>query len=54
MFAETDSVADNLRSLEGGLLPNSSLNSIYSILRNFSGKSHMIWYLSYKNSYLII
>lgn len=33
---ETDSVADNLRSLEGGLLPNSSLNSIYSILRNFS------------------
>lgn len=53
MFAETDSVADNLRSLEGGLLPNSSLNSIYSILRNFSGKSHMIRYLSYKNSNLI-
>lgn len=53
MCAETDSVADNLRSLEGGLLPNSSLNSIYSILRNFSGKSHMIRYLSFKNSNLI-
>lgn len=44
MFAEGDTVAVNLRSLEGELLPNASLNSIYSVLRNFSGKSHMIRY----------
>lgn len=44
MFAETEIMAENLRSLEGGLLPNASLDSIYSVLRNFSGKSHMIRY----------
>lgn len=33
---EGDTVAVNLRSLEGELLPNASLNSIYSVLRNFS------------------
>lgn len=53
MVAETDTVAADLKSLEGGLLPNASLNSIYSILTNFTGKSNMIEYLRYKNYYMV-